>query len=117
MKRSLLPVLLVTWLFGPSAHGQAKKLPDSVPEALTKAEKVELLSLDPEHESKGAVKDGFHGWKVLGRTELKEDDRRKVLEALEKGVPGDKGGARCFIPRHGIRVHKGKETLDLVICF
>jgi hypothetical protein len=28
-----------------------------------------------------------------------------------------KGGAKCFLPRHGIRVTADGKTIDLVICF
>lgn len=112
--RLVAPFLAV--LFTSAADAQMK-LPDAVQEALKKAEKIQLLSLDPAHADKGPVKDGFHGWKVLGQTDLAEADRKKVAEALIKGVPDEKGGARCFIPRHGIRAQMAKESLDLVICF
>src|SRR5262249_13241443 len=64
-------------------------------------------------------KDNFHGWKVLGKTAVKEKaDRGKLVEALEKGIKENDGTvAACFNPRHGIRVAKGDKTIDLVICF
>jgi hypothetical protein len=94
------------------------KIPDAARAILEKAEAFELLSLDPV-EPKEKVKDDFHGWKVLGKTTVKEAaSRKQVVESFEKGVSEYKEGpAKCFNPRHGIRVtHEGK-TADFVICF
>lgn len=109
--------LVLVGLSGDHVLGQPK-LPDRVKQAADKAEKVELISLDPDQDEKKDAKDAFYGWKVLGRTEVKGLERDKLLAALEKGVRESKGmGARCFIPRHGVRFFNGKEELDLVICF
>jgi hypothetical protein len=56
---------------------------------------------------------------VLGKKEIKDDkERKKLLEALRLGVEDNFGMvAGCFIPRHGIRLKKEAETIDLVICF
>ena len=44
--------------------------------------------------------------------------RKTLLAALEKGAKDNDGTvARCFDPRHGIRVKAGDKTIDLVICF
>src|SRR5262249_35300364 len=78
----------------------------------------ELYSLDPSRLTE-PPKDGFHGWKVLGKTTVKDADTRKtLLAALEKGAKDNDGKvAGCFNPRHGIRVKAGDKTIDLVICF
>ena len=79
-----------------------------------------LISLDPNLEPKdGKDADRFHGWKVLGQTTIKDADvRKKVLDAVLKGIQENKGeAANCFQPRHGLHAtHEGK-TVDLVICF
>ena len=99
------------------AEGKKNKVPDDVKAALDKADTFELYSLDP---GKGeAVKDGFHGWKVLGKTTVKDADTRKqIVAALAKGAEENDGrAAKCFEPRHGIRVIRDGKTTDLVICF
>ena len=98
------------------SHGD--EIPADAKTALEKATEWELYSLDPEHQ-KDPPKDGFHGWKVLGKTTVKDADTRKtLLAALDKGAKDNDGTvARCFDPRHGIRVKAGDQTIDLVICF
>jgi hypothetical protein len=97
------------------------KLPDRAKTILDKAKSYELFSLDPrkdeEKEEKG--KDNFHGYKVLGKTTVKDaKDREKLLTALAKGIKESKGEiAKCFDPRHGIRATHDGQTVDLVICF
>ena len=50
---------------------------------------------------------------------VKEADARKnLVAAFEKGVADNKGiAAKCFNPRHGIRVTQDGKTADFVICF
>jgi hypothetical protein len=90
------------------------KLPDAVVKALEKGDEVVVYSLNGET----ANKDGWHGAKVLGTTVVRGADAKKALaSAVAKGVVEGTNGARCFIPRHGLRVaHTGK-TYDLEICF
>ena len=112
--------LLVLFAVFPAAWAADKenKIPDDLRAALEKADQFELLSLSPD-EPKEKPKDGFHGWQVLGKTTVQDaETRKRLLAALEKGVADNKGVvARCFNPRHGIRVtHEGK-TADFVICF
>jgi hypothetical protein len=77
-----------------------------------------LYSLDPDP-GKNPAENGFHGWKVLGKTAVKDADvRQKLVAALEKAAADNDGmAAGCFNPRHGIRVTHGDKTLDFVICF
>jgi hypothetical protein len=94
------------------------KLSAEVKAVLEKPERFELLSLDPAVEqAKG--KEGFHGWKVLGKTTVKDSDvRKEIVTALDKGIADSNArGAKCFDPRHGIRVQRDGKTVDLVICF
>jgi len=100
-----------------AAPKEENKVPDEVKAILDKADSFELYSLDPNFLKD--VKDGFHGFKVLGKTEVKEADTRKALVAATvKGAAENKGEvARCFEPRHGIRLTRDKKTVDLVICF
>jgi len=100
------------------------RIPEAVDRLLTKAELFELYSLDPERKKDKQgnlvpVKDGFHGWEVLGKTEVKgEAERKRLADALRLGAEDNFGMvAACFIPRHGIRLKGGGKTVDLVICF
>jgi hypothetical protein len=122
--RLALFALLAACLAAPVvAQEQAKnELPADVRAVLDKATTVELLSLDPTPIGKGEdvpEKERFHGYRVLGRTTLKDADKRKaVLAALDKGIKDSDGRvARCFNPRHGIHAVQDGKTADVVICF
>src|SRR5262245_51891493 len=92
------------------------KVPDKAQLVLARAAAVEVWSLEPVRE-KDPDKESFHGWKVLGKTTVKGDARKTLADALAKGLAEQVDGARCFIPRHGLRaVHEGVQV-DLVICF
>jgi hypothetical protein len=103
---------------------QQNRIPEAVDRLFDKAETFELYSLDPERKfDKGGkvveVKDGFHGWQVLGKTLVKgEVERKRLADALRLGAEDNFGmAALCFIPRHGLRLKGGGKTVDLVICF
>ena len=84
---------------------------------LDEAESVELLSLDPRDRTTtpGSF---FHGWKVLGRTTIRDRDGRKAIAgAIQRGIREADDAAGCFEPRHGLRATKGGKAVDLVICF
>jgi hypothetical protein len=108
----------------PNQLTPTNRIPDAVLKALDTADSFTLYSLEPGRgdrpkEKADAGKEFFHDYEVLGKTEVKAaEDRKKVLDALKQGAE-DNGGtaAGCFIPRHGIRVASGKDTIDLVICF
>jgi hypothetical protein len=101
------------------AADKDNKLPDKAKAVLEKADSWELYSLDPAAKQDGSRNDGFHGWKVLGKTEVKDAKvREQLLTALTKGIAESDGfGAKCFDPRHGIRAKLDKQSVDLVICF
>lgn len=92
------------------------RIPTVVERLLDKAETFEVYSLDP---GQKMDKEGFHGWKVLGKTEIKDEAKRKRLGDALRVAAEDNFGmvAACFIPRHGIRLKGGGKTVDLVICF
>ena len=80
---------------------------------------LELYSISPKFADRPKnKKDGFHGWKILGKTTIKDaGQRRKVTDAILKGIKEGGAPAKCFIPRHGIRTKWKGKTVDLVICF
>src|SRR5262249_1492526 len=89
---------------------------DEIKAVLEKADTLELVSLEPVEEKSDK---GLHGWKVLGKTELKDAEvRKKVLAALQKGISDSDGkAARCFIPRHALLAKQSDKSVDLIICF
>jgi hypothetical protein len=93
--------------------------PADVQSVLDKCDEIELYSLDPARNvDKEKPKEEFHGWKVLGKTTLKKDDRKAVLAALNKGIKESDGTvAACFNPRHGIKATHDGKTVEVVICF
>jgi hypothetical protein len=94
------------------------KVPEHLLTLLEKADQFELLSLNPQR-SKEKAADDFHGYKVLGKTTVKDAEvRKKLVAALKKGVEDNDGAAAgCFNPRHGIRATRDGKTAEFVICF
>jgi hypothetical protein len=94
------------------------KPPPSVLVSLEGADEFELLSLDPEYQTE-KPKNGFHGWKILGRAKIEGSaTRKKLIAALSKGASeNDNTVAACFNPRHGIHTSRDGKATDLVICF
>jgi hypothetical protein len=94
------------------------QLPKSARSILEKADRFELFSLDP-NAPKLKPGQGFHRWKVLGKTLIKEKKLQEtIMSALARGIAEQPGAiADCFKPRHGIRAVRRKEHVDLVICF
>src|SRR5438094_9762795 len=99
--RAALLVLGLALLAAPPGRAKERenKLPAKVLAVLEKADKLELLSLQPDDIKR--VKGGFHGWEVLGRTEVKDAKvRKQLVDALKKGVQeSDGNGAKCVVPR------------------
>ena len=94
-----------------------RSLPTVAEQALRNATEFELLSLDPDRAN--ADSNGFHGWKVLGKTTITDAGVRNVLiAAFEKGVPRrNMEPVDCFNPRHGIKLVSDGITHEFVICF
>ena len=83
---------------GPHLFGYLmdNKIPEAARTLLEKAERLELLSLDPAFKKRGKPETGFHGWRILGRTVVKEPAaRKKLVAALLKGVEESDGNARA----------------------
>jgi hypothetical protein len=118
MVSSMLVAVTLTASTGALLRAADNPIPDDFSKALDKARVLELYSLDP-----GApVKKGdtaFHGWKVLGKTEVKKKALAKLVAALKKGAAeaDQKVSAGCFRPRHGIRVQLDGKSYDFVVCF
>jgi len=84
------------------------------------AQELTVYSLDPGEDKKEPdEKKGFHGWKVLGMTTIKDaKTRARIVAAVAKGLDDSDGtAAKCFNPRHGLRATVDGKTSDVVICF
>jgi hypothetical protein len=72
-------------MVGCTGKSADSRIPESARAALENADQFELLSIDPDRQQ-DKTKDDFHGWKVLGKTQIKETDTRtKLVAALKKG--------------------------------
>src|SRR5262245_35288502 len=76
--------LVLACLFAGAALGQDNTLPQDAKKILESADQLVLFSIDPRTE-KEHPKDGFHGYKILGKTALKGDKRKELVTALLKG--------------------------------
>jgi hypothetical protein len=118
LRLSLMAVVVLTVLVAPAGAQDRNKLPDAAKAALDNATSLEILSLQPQAKPGEDESKLFHGYPVLAKVTVMGDDKKKVLEAIYKGIADNKGiSANCFIPRHGIRASSDSRSVDLVICF
>jgi hypothetical protein len=61
----------------------------------------------------------FHSYLVLGKIGVNDATKRQeLISALKHGISNKpEQGARCFVPRHGLRIVETAKTIDYVICF
>jgi hypothetical protein len=83
---------------------------------LEEAEQYELYSLLPQEESKRG-RPNFQGYPVRGRCSVTDPAIRKRLTDVLRAGSRWGSAMSCFEPRHGIRVKKGQQETDFVICF
>jgi hypothetical protein len=93
------------------------KFPAPVRTALEQAPEFELLSLDPKHRDESAPTE-FYRRRVIGKIKVNDPVMRKrLLGAFDASVRAENESAKCFDPRHAIRVQHSGKTFYLVICF
>jgi hypothetical protein len=124
--KSILPLCALFFaLCFVAFSGEGNCLPVEFLAALAAPKKVTLFSLEPEIDRPIEAQppkphESHHGFKVLGSTELaQEAPRTAAIDAIKKAVAAFDGTmARCFEPRHSLRVLTDKGvTYDLVVCF
>jgi hypothetical protein len=97
------------------------RLPAEAHAILDRAEKFELLSIDPDvaHLKPYDPRARYHGWPILGSTHIDDEaTRREIVHSLDLSIAKAYGpSARCFNPRHAVRAIDGSRTVDLLICF
>ena len=92
-------------------------LPAEVIAVIEKARTFEIISIDPVREP--GINGPYHGFRILGRTEVKSKRlRNSLIASLTKGMK-DAGEASylCFEPRHAIRAVTPERSVDVLICF
>lgn len=112
-----------------SDHAEQKKRYEHVLAILASPDSVELYSLKPlshvgsreeiaEWQKKG---DMFHFEGVMGKVEIKDPrERQALLDAFREAkaaFPKGSSGDGCFVPHHGMRLRKGSQVADILICF
>lgn len=98
-----------------------KRIPADIVDLLRNSDRFDLYSL--EISDNPPDPHGFHDYPVIGKTAI--DDKQLQTELVDELVRAnsdwvDELGSTmpdCFEPRHGIRVERGGETMDFVICF
>ncbi len=84
----------------------------------THGKKVVVYSLDPKQTNTSTGKDNFNDYPVLSKIEVVDPKLQSELKsALIEGMNQNAIEAKCFNPRHGLRVSSGLKTIDVVICF
>ena len=125
LRRSIAGLLALALAAGACSGGFEKHVRPEERAVLTSPDQVELLALDPGDGMGGnagaEVGDAelFHGFQVRGRAPLAApEDRARAVGLLREGIDaaGDLA-ALCFLPRHGLRVVRGAERVDAVICY
>jgi hypothetical protein len=103
------------------AGGQeSNQLPARLLATLREAKRFELISLDPDGFRKDVKADdrAFYGTRVLGVAQIKDPAvRKRIVEALVKGLEGKIEPAPGFKALHGLSAGTGKEAVDLLISF
>ena len=111
-----LCIINLAFAIEPSKSVIQNEIPLSAREALEGSDQLVLLSLNPEG---GVFTKNFHGYQIQGKTVVKDPNvKKEIVDAFEQAVKESNGiGARCFNPRHGIRVVDESRIIDFLICF
>jgi len=118
LRSGLALVLVAFFLF---ACGGAGAFPKPSRPVLEAPDTMVIMALEPHfrHPPDQAGGDLFHGYVVTGKAPVEDEaSRRALMDLVFEGVSKSDGKvARCFNPRHAIRVTRAGEVVDLVICY
>lgn len=116
--RAVLVIFLAIVLTG---CREESRVADELDQLARSASRIVLYSLDPaqRHDNAPHTETIFHGFGILGRSEITDQQERHVLlRALAEGVRKNDGiVAACFRPRHALHIEQGDRRIDLTICF
>jgi hypothetical protein len=101
------------------APRQAKRFAAAVDDVLQSPTRFEIIRLDPMATLDGVPEKLFRGFAEVGRATIDDpEEARRLVELVRRGVERNGGmAAGCFLPRHAISASRGKETVELVICY
>lgn len=98
----------------PSLQKMKWAFPKDSRNVLENSDRMILYSI----ESMQSGEKGFHGYPIVGQTEIKSRKIKSDLVAhFYDGMEDEIFAAGCFQPHHAIRAIKGKKVVDMVICF
>src|SRR5262245_57513543 len=116
--RSTLPAttFLLTVFFFATMTASGEEVPPGRYFAmiLANATELEVYSIDP---AVKVEKDGFHGYKILGKTTVKKEEAvKELVAAFKKGVEeAEKARQKDYQPRHGLRFKIRDTTIDVIL--
>lgn len=100
-----------------------RRLPPEVRAVIEQSERLELLSIWPSHGTTEkppvTVVGEFRGYPLLGRLPVTNAvvHQEVVKEFLASMDKSNGSKALCFMPRHAIRLKRGSDELDLLVCY
>jgi len=93
------------------------EMPAELNAALNSASTGILYSLEPitEPNPPGPL---LHGFKILGRTNLDQKQTVAAVNAFKTAISDcGRASVACFDPRHALRITKGDQAYDLLLCY
>lgn len=106
------------------AQGFQVNLPADARALLENAETLEIFATAPESlglppDAAAAESEVFHGHRIVGHAKVEDPaDRKAILDALLGGIASHKSAmVACNEPRHGFRVTRGAERVDIHMSF
>ncbi len=94
---------------------------------IAEAEEVTLLSIDPtidvsRPKDEKPISSGFiYGYRILGQIRgdhaVTREGIRNAIHAALTSIKEADGPYLCFDPRHAVRLVRGKQVLDILVCF
>jgi hypothetical protein len=91
-------------------------------QALEEADIFEFMTLDSRvsyDKEKVGERKRFHGYEILGQQDLKDvNERASMVDYVYEAAQNRSGRkAACFRPRHALRLTRGAQVVDILICF
>jgi hypothetical protein len=96
----------------------ANDLPEEALQVLRAPSNAVLYSLEPTLGQTQMGDVAFHDFKVLGQTNLDLKQAQLAANVFQQVVKNWDGRmARCFNPRHALRILSGDHTYDFLLCY
>ncbi len=59
----------------------------------------------------------FHGYAVLGKTDVSKEVSEKVVASIRSDIANGSTVSKCFWPHHALRILVDGKPLDVLICY